>query len=299
MQGLEVELAGMRLRNPTMLASGIMGLSAASLRRAIKGGAGAVVAKSCSSQPREGNPNPTVVEIPTGLLNSVGLANPGCAELAEELGRCRGEVPVVASVYGFSTREYAACAQVVERAGVDAVELNLSCPNVEGTVFGYSEELAREVVEEVKRRVRVPVFAKLTADAGDIVSVAAACEDAGADGITAINTLRAMAIDVTTARPVLGNRVGGLSGACLKPVALRCVYEIAEEVSIPVIGCGGVTTGRDAVEFLLAGARAVQIGTGVLYRGMSVFRKVSMEIAEYMEEKGYSRVDELVGLAHR
>jgi len=299
MRGLEVELAGLRLRNPTMLASGIMGMSAASLQRAIKGGAGAVVAKSCSSQPREGNPNPTVIELPRALLNSVGLSNPGCRELAEELEKCMGEVPVIASVYGFSTQEYVENALVVQDAGVAGVELNLSCPNVEGTVFGYREELAQEVVREVKKRVSIPVFAKLTADAGDIVSVAKACEEAGADGITAINTLRAMSIDVVAKRPVLGNRVGGLSGACLKPVALRCVYEIAAEVKVPVIGCGGISTGRDAVEFLLAGARAVQIGTAVLYRGMSVFRKVAQEIGEYLEEKGYSGVEEITGLAHR
>ncbi len=288
------------LKNPTMLASGIMGLSAASLRRAVRGGAGAVVAKSCSSQPREGNPNPTVIEVPPrGLLNSVGLANPGCRELAEELRKLGGEVPVIASVYGFSPEEYAENAVLMQQAGVDGVELNLSCPNVEGTVFGYREELAQEVVSEVKRRVKLPVFAKLTADAGDVVSVAKACEEAGADGITAINTLRAMSIDLTARQPVLGNRVGGLSGACLKPVALRCVYEIAEEVRIPVIGCGGISTGRDAVEFFLAGARAVQIGTAVLYRGLNVFRKVAQEIAEYLEERGYSSVGDITGMAHR
>ena len=300
MHGLEVEVAGIMLKNPTMLASGIMGLSAASLRRAVRGGAGAVVAKSCSSQPREGNPNPTVIEVPPrGLLNSVGLANPGCRELAEELRKLGGEVPVIASVYGFSPEEYAENAVLMQQAGVDGVELNLSCPNVEGTVFGYREELAQEVVSEVKRRVKLPVFAKLTADAGDVVSVAKACEEAGADGITAINTLRAMSIDLTARQPVLGNRVGGLSGACLKPVALRCVYEIAEEVRIPVIGCGGISTGRDAVEFFLAGARAVQIGTAVLYRGLNVFRKVAQEIAEYLEERGYSSVGDITGMAHR
>ncbi len=300
---LEVELAGLKLANPTMLASGILGTSGAALKRvAVSGGAGAIVTKSIGATPREGHPNPTVVEIDGGLISAIGLANPGYEEFRDEIAVAKeGGVPVVGSVYGFNFQEYAMVAEAMQGYGVDAIELNISYPNVgkAGAFFGYREELAHEVVSEVRKRVSIPLFAKLTANAGDVVAVAKACEDAGADAITATGALRAMAIDVTTAKPVLGNRVGGLSGACLKPVALRCVYEIAEEVSIPVIGCGGITTGRDAVEFFLAGARAVQIGTAVLYRGITVFRKVSREIAEYLEEQGYGHVSEIVGLAQR
>ncbi len=299
---LEVEFAGLRLRNPTLLASGILGTTAAALIRVARSGAGAVVAKSCGVTPREGHKNPTVVEIEQGLLNAIGLANPGAEAFVEELrAALSGGVPVIASVYGFRVEEYAQAAEIVERAGIAAVELNLSCPNVEkvGSIFGADAELAFETVQEVKKRVSVPVFAKLTAGAGDIVAIAKACEDAGADAITAINTMKAMAIDVKAKAPVLGNKVGGLSGPCIKPIALRCVYEIAREVDIPVIGCGGITTGKDAVEFFLAGARAVQIGTAVLLRGVGVFRKVTLEIKEYLEERGYSHVSEIVGLALR
>jgi dihydroorotate dehydrogenase (NAD+) catalytic subunit len=297
---LDVEIAGLELKNPTVLASGILGTTAASLLRVARNGAGAVVAKSCGVTPREGHPNPTVVEIEQGILNAVGLANPGVEEFTEELRQAlRGGVPVIASVYGFRIEDYAEAAKIVSRAGVSAIELNLSCPNVEkvGSLFGADAELAHEVVREVKRTVSLPVFAKLTANVGDIVEIAKACEEGGADGITAINTLKAMAIDIKAKAPVLGNKVGGLSGQCLKPVALRCVYEIAQEVEIPIMGCGGVTTGRDAVEYLMAGARAVQIGSAVLTRGISVFKKVALEIQEFLEERGYSHVRDIVGLA--
>ncbi len=300
---LEVELCGIKLRNPTMLASGILGTSGAALKRvAVSGGAGAIVTKSIGLTPREGHKNPTVVEINGGLISAIGLANPGYEEFGEEIQVAKeGGVPVIGSVYGFNFGEYAAVAEKLQSYGVDAIELNISYPNVgkAGAFFGYSEELSHEVVKEVKKRVSVPVFAKLTAGAGDIVAIAKACEDAGADAITAIGALRAMKIDIITGKPVLGNEVGGLSGPCIKPIALRCVYEIAREVDIPVIGCGGITTGKDAVEFFLAGARAVQIGTAVLYRGITVFKKVSQEIKEYLEENGYSSVDEIVGLALR
>jgi len=294
---LEVEIAGIKLKNPTILASGIMGSSAWALRRALDGGAGAVVSKSSGIEPREGHKNPTVIEIPNGLLNAVGLSNPGAKEMAEELSKIKNAV-VIASVYGFTVEEYAEAAKILEEF-CSAIELNLSCPNVEkaGHFFGKNPELAGEVVEEVKRAVSKPVFAKLTAEAGDIVEVAKACEEAGADAIVAINTLTAMKIDVKARVPVLGNKTGGLSGRAIKPIAVRCVYEIAGEVDIPVIGCGGITTGEDAVEFFMAGARAVQIGTAVLSRGVGVFRKVCTEIAEFLEERNL-KLEDIVGVAH-
>ncbi len=298
---LDIELLGMELKNPLMLASGILGVSGVSLKRvALSGGAGAIVTKSIGMTPREGHRNPTFVELDNGYLSAIGLANPGYVEFEEEIDVAKaGNVPIIASVYGFSFREYVEVARVIGGYGVDAIELNLSYPNVgkAGAFYGYSEELAHEVVEEVKKEVNLPVIAKLTAGAGDIVAIAKACEDAGADGITAIGSLRAMKIDIETGRPVLGNKMGGLSGSCLKPIAVRCVYEISREVSIPVIGCGGITTGEDAIEYFMAGANAVQIGTGILSRGITIFKKVSLEIKEYMEENGYSGIDEIIGLA--
>ncbi|GCC11433.1 dihydroorotate dehydrogenase B (NAD(+)), catalytic subunit [archaeon] len=298
---LDIELLGMELKNPLMLASGILGVSGASLKRvALSGGAGAIVTKSIGMTPREGHRNPTFVELDNGYLSAIGLANPGYVEFEEEIDVAKaGNVPIIASVYGFSFREYVEVGRVMEGYGADAIELNLSYPNVgkAGAFYGYSEELAHEVMEEVKKEVNLPVIAKLTAGAGDIVAIAKACEDAGADGITAIGSLRAMKIDIETGRPVLGNKMGGLSGSCIKPIAVRCVYEISREVSIPVIGCGGITTGEDAIEYFMAGANAVQIGTGLLSRGITIFKKVSLEIKEYMEENGYSGIDEIIGLA--
>ncbi len=297
---LEVEIAGLKLKNPTILASGILGTTGSSLRRVAKAGAGAVVSKSAGIEARVGHKNPTVVGIPQGLLNAVGLSNPGIEEMAEELEIAReGGVPVIASVYGFSVEDYVRAAAALE-GSADAIELNLSCPNVEkaGNFFGKSPELALEAVREVKKKVKVPVFAKLTAEAGDIVEVAKACEEAKADAIVAINTIKAMTIDIDAKRPILGNKVGGLSGTCIKPIAVRCVYEISREVSTPVIGCGGVVRGEDALEFIMAGAEAVQIGTGVLLRGVSVFRKVSLEMREFLEERNLS-LEDIRGVALR
>jgi len=297
---LEVEVAGIKLKNPTILASGILGTTGASLRRVAMAGAGAVVSKSAGSEARVGHRNPTVIEVPQGLLNAVGLSNCGIDEMAGELEIAKeAGVPVIASVYGFSIDDYVKSAGALN-SYADAIELNLSCPNVEraGQFFGKSPELAFEAVREVKRKVKVPVFAKLTAEAGDIAEIAKACEEAKADAIVAINTIKAMSINIDARRPVLGNKVGGLSGKCIKSIAVRCVYEIASEVSIPVIGCGGILTGEDALEFIMAGAEAVQIGTGVLLRGISVFRKVSLEMKEFMEEREL-KLEDIRGVALR
>lgn len=299
---LETEIAGLKLKNPTILASGIMGSTGSSLKRiAIEGGAGAVVAKSVGMEARAGHKNPTVIEVEGGLLNAVGLSNPGIDEFKVEIEDAKGGgVPVIVSVFGFGVGEFGDVAVKAQEYGADAIELNLSCPNVEkaGATYGQSPELAQSVVEDVKSRVDVPVIAKLTANTSDVVGIAKACQDAGCDGITAINTLAAMRIDIHTKSPVLGNKTGGLSGPSIKPVALRCVYEISRELDIPVIGCGGITTGEDAIEFLMAGARAVEIGTGVHLRGIGVFERVCDEIEAFMKENGYKNLDEIIGAAH-
>jgi dihydroorotate dehydrogenase (NAD+) catalytic subunit len=297
---LSTRVCGIKIRNPTMLASGILGSTGATLKRVAYYGAGAVVTKSLGVEAREGHKSPSLVELKNGLLNAIGLANPGFKAFKEDIDIAkRGGVPVIGSVYGFNPEEFVEVAKGLEGYGVDAVELNFSCPNVEraGVRFGQDPELSYEAARAVKRKLSIPVIAKLTPDVKDIVEIAKACEEAGVDGVTAINTLRAMKIDVRVAKPVLGNKIGGLSGPCIKPVAVRCVYEIAQEVSVPVIGCGGVTTGEDAVEFLMAGARAVQIGSGVYFRGISIFRKVAKEIEDFMHAEGYGSVEELIGAA--
>ena len=285
-----------------MLASGILGLSGLTLKRVVDAGAGAVVTKSVGLEPREGYPNPTVVQAECGLLNAVGLPNPGVHYFSEEIREAKElGVPIIVSVYGFSSEEFAEAARVAVEAGADAIELNVSCPHVEktGVEIGQSPRLVAEIVKKVKGRVDKPVFAKLTPNVADIAKVAKAAAEAGADAITAINTVRAMIIDVETTRPILANKVGGLSGAAIKPIAVRCVYEVYREVDVPVIGCGGISTWRDAVEFMLAGASAVQIGTAIAFNGLDVFKSVTKGVGAYLKKRGFRSVKEIVGLSHR
>jgi len=301
---LEVEIAGLKLSNPTMLAAGILGLSSASLREAIENGAGAVVTKSVGLKPRSGYANPAVVQVDCGLLNAIGLPNPGAKDFAEEIKELKKDelsVPIIASVFGFSSEEFAAAASILAKAGADAVELNVSCPHVEktGSEIGQSPSLVAEVVKQVKRRVRKPVIVKLTPNVADIAEVAEAGVKAGADAVAAVNTVRAMAIDVETAQPILANKIGGLSGSAIKPIAVRCVYEISEAVKVPIIGCGGITSWRDAVEFMLAGASAVQIGTAVASEGLGVFKSITKGIDSYIRKKGFRSVKDIVGVSHR
>jgi dihydroorotate dehydrogenase (NAD+) catalytic subunit len=297
---LSIELCGLSLRNPTILASGILGSTGATLNRVARNGAGAVVTKSIGAKPRDGYPNPTVLELRQGLLNAIGLANPGYNNFEEEIKVAkRGGVPIIVSIFGFDIGEFVEVAKAVQNFGADAVELNLSCPHVKetGAYFGTDPEITYELVKAIKREIKIPVIPKLTANVNDIVEIAKACEDAGCDGITAINTLRAMQIDIRAKKPVLGNKVGGLSGPMIKPIAVRCVYEIANEVEVPIVGCGGIINGQDAVEFILAGASAVEIGTGIYFRGISIFEMVCNEISSYMKEEGYETISEMVGAA--
>ena len=299
---LEVEIAGLKLHNPTMLASGILGITASSLRQVARAGAGAVVTKSIGLRQREGYKNPTTVQVECGLINAMGLPNPGIEEFKAEIEEAKDlEVPLIVSVYGFSAEEYAKVASLAVEAGADAVELNLSCPHVEGTgtEMGQNPTVVAQVVSEAKRSIRKPVFVKLTPNVSNIADVAVAAADAGADALTAINTVRAMKIDVETALPVLSNKIGGLSGAAIKPIAVRCVYEIYEAVEVPVIGCGGISTWQDAVEFMLAGASAVQIGTAIAYEDLGIFGLVAEGIAAYLRRKGHRSAEEIVGLSHR
>lgn len=297
---LAVEVAGLKLTNPVMLASGILGLSGLTLKRVVDAGAGAVVTKSVGPKVREGYSNPTVVQVECGLLNAVGLPNPGIQYFCEEIHEAKAlGVPVIVSIYGFSPAEFADVARVAVEAGADALELNVSCPHVKntGAEIGQSPRLVAKVVEKVKDRVDEPVLVKLTPNVTDIAIVAKAAVDAGADAITAINTVRAMTIDVETTRPILANKFGGLSGTGIKPIAVRCVYEICHEVKVPVVGCGGINTWHDAVEFMLAGASAVQIGTAIAFNGLKVFKSVTEGIDAYLRRKGFGSVKEIVGVS--
>jgi len=306
---LRGSLCGVELPNPLVLASGILGTEAELLARVARAGAGAVTAKSCSLRPRAGHPNPTVLAWEHGLINAVGLANPGVEAEVEELRHARSLLSplgsaLIASIFADTVENYAQVAARIVEAGPDLLEINISCPNVHdefGTPFSADAGAAAEVTRAVKETVagRLPVLVKLSPNVSDIAAIARAVAAAGADGITAINTLTGMVIDVHARRPVLANRSGGLSGPAIRPLAVRCVYEIYRAVDLPIIGTGGVVSGRDAVEMIMAGASAVGIGSAVYHEGPEVFGRVSDELAALMDELGYRDPAEMRGAAHR
>ena len=297
---LSVEFAGIKLPNPTILASGILGVSGEMMIRASRAGAGGVVSKSFNRNGREGYRNPSFIEVHGGFLNALGIPNPGMGEMREEIGTAsKAGVPVIASVFGFDPEEFAEAAAMGERGGAMAVELNVSCPHVKevGVEIGQRPEMVAEVTRAVKKRVRVPVFVKLTPNVTDITEIAKTVESAGANGITAINTVLGMAVDVDSSYPILGGVVGGLSGQALHPIAVRAIYQIRKAVKIPIMGVGGVEDWRGALELMMVGASAVQIGSAVTTRGLEVFRDVTTGMAKFLEQKGWNSIRDLVGIA--
>jgi dihydroorotate dehydrogenase (NAD+) catalytic subunit len=301
MADLSTSVGKLELGNPTMLASGILGETAELLLRVADSGAGAVVTKSIGLEPREGHANPTVVEMEHGLLNAVGLANPGIEIFKEEMEvATKGDVPVIGSIFGKDADEFTKLAVKMEEFGADAVELNLSCPHAEGLGFeiGADPKNVEDITKSVKGSTNIRVFPKLTPNVKDIVELADAAAKGGADGVVAINTVRAMAISPEAGMPVLANKIGGLSGTAIRPIGVRCVYEIWKEVQIPVIGVGGISTGMDALEYLMAGASAVQIGSGVWIGGPEVFASVCKEIEDFLERNGHSSLNDVLGAAH-
>jgi len=292
----------MKMKNPTVLAAGVLGSNASSLNWAARSGAGAVITKSFGTEPNKGYPNPTTVEVEGGIINAIGLSNPGVETFKEELEKLEGQVPQIASIYGSTPQEFSEIASKVENL-VDALELNISCPHALkgcGASIGQDPDLTYNFVKSVKKTVKIPVIAKLTPNVTDIVEIAQAAERAGADALTLINSLGpGMRIDLETAHPILSNGFGGMSGPAIKPVALRCVYQVYQNVDIPLMGVGGITNYQDVVEFLYAGASCVQIGTAVMYQGLEVFSEINQGLLKFMKEKNYQTVEEMVGLAHQ
>ncbi len=301
MADLGVDLCGLRLGNPTMLASGVLDETAATMLEVARAGAGAVVTKSVGMTPREGHASPCVVELEVGLLNAMGLPNPGIEYFSDEVKAAkRGGAVVVGSVIGGSAEELAEVAALMGEAGADAVELNLSCPHAKGlgTELGSTPADVERACRASRDAVKVPLFAKLTPNTSSIAELAKAAEKGGADAVVAINTLKGMAISPEARMPILANRFGGLSGPAVRAVGVRCVYEISEAVAVPVIGVGGIQTGRDALEYIMAGASAVQVGTAVWTHGPGVFRSICDDISRFMDDHGYSKVGDMVGAAH-
>ena len=302
MADLSTSIGSLRLKNPTLLASGIMNEDAGSMQRMIVCGAGAIVTKSIGMQPREGYANPTVLELEFGLLNAMGLPNPGIDQYSQEIKTLKkSKTPIIGSIYAADVKEFVTLASKMKQYGAVGVELNVSCPHAKryGLEVGCDTVLLQAIVSSIKKQVRIPVFVKLSPNVVNIVEIAQAAEKGNADAIVAINTVKGMKIDLETARPILANKTGGYSGKAIKPIGVRCVYDIAENINIPGIGVGGVTTGEDAIEYFMAGASAVQIGSGVYYRGPEVFKEVCKEINIWMDKHGYKKITEFIGAAHQ
>jgi len=298
---LETSIGSIKLKRPTILASGILGISLEVFNRIYQAGAGAVVTKSLSKEPWEGYPNPTIFGVKGGgWLNAVGLSNPGAPNFAKMISSNR-DIPIIVSLVGSIENDFEFMIKEFENINVLAYELNLSCPHVAkvGLEVGDDPELVQKIVRKVKSITDVPVIAKVGLGTTNYLdTVDAACK-AGIDAITAINTLRAMAIDVETERPILSNKIGGLSGTPIKPVAVRCVYEISSQYEIPIIGCGGISDWQDAIEFILAGSSAIQIGSAVGDNWIQVFDEINKGMLQYMEKKGFSKIEEMIGNAKK
>ncbi|HHX10156.1 MAG TPA: dihydroorotate dehydrogenase [Firmicutes bacterium] len=300
---LTTDLGGLRLRNPVIAASGTFGYGEDYIKAGDISWFGAVSIKGTTIAPRAGNPPPRTCETPSGLLNSIGLENPGAKVVIEEKlpWLAQFDVPIIANISAESCEEFSELAAMFARSPhVSALEVNVSCPNVKagGIAFGTNPDMCYESTKAVRQVWQGPLIVKLTPNVADITSIAKAAVEAGADALSLINTLVGMAIDVNTMRPVLGNITGGLSGPAIKPVALRCVWEVSRAVQVPVIGMGGISSAQDALEFLMAGATAVAVGTGLLV-DPEIPRRVTQGIREYCEARGIETLQEIVGAARR
>jgi dihydroorotate dehydrogenase (NAD+) catalytic subunit len=303
---LSTTLCAVPLPNPTVLASGILGLSHDVLVRVARSGAGAVTAKSCSLKPRPGYPNPTILDWGPGLINAVGLSNPGVEVMVEEIRAARQElaplgVPVIASIFAETIYDFGTVARFISEAEPDLIEVNISCPNIDDRyrqMFAADPYVVAQVTRRVKQHTDIPVLVKLSPNVTDVVEIARTAVEAGADGITAINSLGpGLILDVETCRPVLSHGTGGVSGPAMRPIAVRCVRDICQAVDVPVVAVGGVTTGRDVVEMILVGATAVGIGSAVYFRGMEVFHEICAELQDYMARHGYNNLQAFRGRA--
>ena len=299
---MQTTFLGKKLSTPLVLASGVLGNSVAILARVHENGCGLPTMKSIGPAPRDGHHNPTVIDLGEGMINAVGLPTPGYLNMDREWAELKErDFPLNASIYGGSVEEFVRVAEFVAAQDPDFMELNISCPNSDqhGMIFGVNAQSSHDVVSSVKKVIgSIPLIAKLTPAAPDIGAIAKACEDGGADAICAINTAGpGMVIDIESRMPVLAFKKGGLSGPMIRPIAVRCVYDIYRAVSIPIIGLGGITTGEDAVEIIMAGASLVGMGTAVRYRGITVFNQVNRELDQWLADH-HTTLEEICGAAH-
>jgi dihydroorotate dehydrogenase (NAD+) catalytic subunit len=298
---ISTKIGPIHIKNPTILASGIMDQDAGSMRRIFENGAGSIVTKSIGLKPNEGYPNPTFVETEYGILNAMGLPNPGIEEFKHEIEKLKKyKIPIIGSVYGSNSKEFINIALNMQKFGASGLEINMSCPHAKGygLEIGSDPVLVKKIISDLKKSVDIPIFVKISSNLTNIVKIAKIIEAAKADGIVAINSVKSMKIDISLKKPILSNKIGGYSGKAIKPIGIRCVYEIYENVEIPIIGVGGIINGEDALEYIMAGATAIQIGSGVYYRGIDIFKKICNEIKDWMKKNSYEKIYDLIGAAH-
>lgn len=298
---LNLEIAGISLRNPAILASGFLGISQAIFERIFDEGAGAVVSKSISKYPMEGYRNPTVVVLENkSYINAVGLSNPGHESFYEEVST-NDKVPLIVSLVGSDPSDFEVMTRKFDKSRIVGFEINLSCPHVQklGMEVGDDPQMVKSIVKATKSNTTKPVFVKVGIGNTNLIDISQTAINAGADGITAINTIRAMKISIDNFNPILSNKIGGLSGSSIKPIAIRCVYELSKKFSVPIIGCGGISNWEDALEFMIAGATSFQLGTAMGFDGMSIFDSINSGILKYLKKKGYQSVKEVIGRSHK
>jgi dihydroorotate dehydrogenase (NAD+) catalytic subunit len=303
MADLSVEFCGVKFENPTVLASGVLGVTASCLKNAVRNGAGGVTTKSIWLEEHVGHKNPTMFGTKHYFLNAVGLSDAGVKKAQEEtfpeyLADKPG--PIIGNIVEGTVDRFAELTEKIDACGPDIIELNLGCPNVEGEhgkPFSCVAADAAAVVKACRSRTKKPLIVKLTPNVSSISEVAVACAAEGADGFCAINTLYGMGIDINMRRPILTNKSGGLSGPGIKPSAVKAIYDIYKATGLPIVGTGGVTTGEDAIELMMAGARLVGIGTMVCYRGVEGFGEVVKEMEAWCEKEGVKNLEEIIGCA--
>jgi len=297
---LETSIGKIELKRPGMVASGIMDETGPSMVRMIESGAGAVVTKSIGSEPKAGHANPCFTEIKSGFVNAMGLPNPGIELFKEEMEIAVKAGPIIGSIYGSSAEEFSRLAGKMEDYGAKAIELNLSCPHAKGygMELGTDPEIVKKIVKAVKDSIDIPVWSKLTPNIQSISSIGLAVQDAGGDAVVAINTLKAMVISPEMGRPVLSNKFGGLSGPAVRAVGVRAVYDLYAAIDIPIIGVGGIYDAHDALQYIMAGASAFQIGSAIAKNGPKVFDQINKDLERFMIDYDYRSIKEMVGVAN-
>lgn len=307
---LSVEFCGVVFANPLVLASGVLGVTGDSMAKVVQNGAGGVTSKSVWPYEHKGHSNPTIIASEHWMLNAVGIPDAGPEKIAEEFMRYKAKcsAPFILNIVGGAMQDYEEVARAIAHLKPEIIEINISCPNVEdelGKPMACSVSKSSEVTKKVKQALvdsgaqNIPLIVKLSPNVENIVSIAKSVMDAGADGVTAINTYGpGMAIDIETAQPILANKVGGLSGPAIKPLAIKHVHDIYKALKCPIVGTGGVTTGRDAIEMLMAGATLVGVGSAVYYSGQDVFAKMVQEMTDWCAENQVSRLRDVIAKVH-